>query len=387
MLNAGGAGDIDSVSSTADFDANKTNEFVLNKTDVDYSGRFFAFEFNLTNNTTSHKFIELQKVNFYINASGTVDSVTVKDSAGATGPLTIAGVEGYSTVQLHADVSHTGPVNEGVIWSSSDEQKATVDENGLVKLLKSEPAGVTITATSVADNTKSDTILIQSNLIAAENVETTEFTTAVYGSANITVVTQDVPDEEGEGTHKEEVSPFSTDALGSEITSGLTNSLIEVHYGTGSSNGGYYYNPASLRVYTGNTMKIAAKGNYRLAAVKLESLSASDNPVAPAKLSLDKGQVAVIDNDAYIVMGASDTELVITMNAQVRLKAVKIVLAENGDAPTPPTPGPDDPTPTPTPSGGGSKGCGGDIATVSVILSAISLAGVGLLLLKKRVKE
>ena len=100
-----------------------------------------------------------------------------------------------------------------------------------------------------------------------------------------------------------------------------------------------------------------------------------------------EAQVATTNIAAYYVFvgeASGDVEVKVAREeAKNKGIYVKSVQVSYGEAqPTPP--GPTPPTPTP---GGGSKGCGGDIATVSVILSAISLAGLGLLLLKKRVKE
>ncbi len=62
------------------------------------------------------------------------------------------------TVELTADVATTGSADDGVTWSSSDDAVATVNEDGLVT---AEAAGeTTITATSTADDTKSDSITV-----------------------------------------------------------------------------------------------------------------------------------------------------------------------------------------------------------------------------------
>ncbi len=62
------------------------------------------------------------------------------------------------TLQLTATVTPWGYASEEVVWTSSDETKATVDEDGLVTSVASTDCTVTITATSVQDETASDSI-------------------------------------------------------------------------------------------------------------------------------------------------------------------------------------------------------------------------------------
>ena len=62
------------------------------------------------------------------------------------------------TLQLTATVLPWGFASEELTWTSSDETKATVDENGLVTSVGSDDCTVTITATSVQDPEASDSI-------------------------------------------------------------------------------------------------------------------------------------------------------------------------------------------------------------------------------------
>lgn len=63
-----------------------------------------------------------------------------------------------STEQLIASVFPVGASDVGVTWSSSDTEKATVDEIGFVTAIAA--GEVTITATSDADSTKTDTCTV-----------------------------------------------------------------------------------------------------------------------------------------------------------------------------------------------------------------------------------
>src|SRR5690606_7067761 len=70
---------------------------------------------------------------------------------------TTASVAVGETVDLEAEVTPVG-ANQTVTWSTSDATKATVSETGLVTGVAAGSA--TITATSVADPTKTDTCAV-----------------------------------------------------------------------------------------------------------------------------------------------------------------------------------------------------------------------------------
>ena len=78
--------------------------------------------------------------------------VTVSSKSGMT---TVS--KANSTLQLKATVEPENATDKTVTWSTSDDSIATVDDKGLVTFL-SKNGTVTITATSVADATKSGTI-------------------------------------------------------------------------------------------------------------------------------------------------------------------------------------------------------------------------------------
>lgn len=89
----------------------------------------------------------------------TEGSITTVEVSPATSTLAKTG--SGETVQLTATVTASGIVDNAVTWSSSDTTKATVDSRGLVTIKTLAAGGsVTITATSVADSTKSDTCVI-----------------------------------------------------------------------------------------------------------------------------------------------------------------------------------------------------------------------------------
>lgn len=90
----------------------------------------------------------------FTTVQGGVTSVTVS-------PSTATVTKGQS-VKLSATVVATGLVNKAVVWSSADEDTATVDNNGVVTVsADATSAGtVVITATSVYDSTVTGTATI-----------------------------------------------------------------------------------------------------------------------------------------------------------------------------------------------------------------------------------
>lgn len=155
-----------------------------------------------------------------------------------------------------------------------------------------------------------------------------------------------------------------------------------IHFGTGSK--AVKYIEVKISGITGNVTKLVV--NASTANGGSANVSAT---VGNGAMVLQGEEAASATPAFFILTGSASGEIIVRLekpgeeatNGALYIKSISIGVGQNPEPPTPPTP----PTPTPTPSG--NKGCGGDIATVSIILSAISLAGVGLLLLKKRVKE
>ena len=73
--------------------------------------------------------------------------------------IQVAEIPTESTLQLKATIEPSDADNKKIIWTSSDEEIATVDQNGKVTALRY--GKVTITATAEADNTVFDTCEIQ----------------------------------------------------------------------------------------------------------------------------------------------------------------------------------------------------------------------------------
>ena len=90
----------------------------------------------------------------FTTEAGSVTSVTISPAS--------ATISAGGSVKLSASVEATGFVNKAVTYSSSDETTVTVDNDGTVKVLADAVSAteVTITATSVYDNTVTGTATI-----------------------------------------------------------------------------------------------------------------------------------------------------------------------------------------------------------------------------------
>ncbi len=121
---AEGLNDVDNISGT--FAVNSTIVFEK-PSGHSWANRFFTIKVNVTNNTTSNRFIEFNYLTFKYEVSvANPDTITVSGAAtlgvGETTTLTSTATAGGSS---------TG-VNQNVVWSSTNERIAKVDSNGVV---------------------------------------------------------------------------------------------------------------------------------------------------------------------------------------------------------------------------------------------------------------
>lgn len=123
-----------------------------------------------------------------ITATSTVDGtksgyldVTVSDgeitSVSVTGSK--SSIKEAETLKLTATVSKTGVISDAVNWSTSDADTATVSNSGLVTGVA--PGSVTITATSVADPSKSGSFSLT---VKSNSAATTEVTIAINNQSS-----------------------------------------------------------------------------------------------------------------------------------------------------------------------------------------------------------
>ena len=250
--------------------------------------------------------------------TGTITSVTVFGPGDETELNYTSGYLGKVGAQLHTVVEKEGLVSTDVTWESANPSVVSVTSDGFITVLGNSNEGVSITATSVADNTKSGSILVRSNLSELPaNSETTNFTTSVYGSENIVT--------DGENT------TFDTSTL-----SGTGLSLIKLvaDKSTCSSNPGYYKNsPTSLRFYTDSILRISSDSQF----IKcVEFTSNESNPLTAAKATLNSGNFDyVLGTSAFVRCGDDVDELTLTFSGTVNFTSIKIYFEAQGPSISP----------------------------------------------------
>ena len=263
------------------------------------TGQKYKVEVAFTSKPSNNGDFAIDGITLYQKASGTINSVTVKAGT-TTGTLNVtSGSNGWTNVQLTAEVSKTGTISSDVTWSSADSTKVGVTTAGVARILASTgDEGVEITATSVADGTKSGKIKIIAKLGAyTGTVETTVFSTESYGSNDI--------------------KPFDSDG---KANSGLTNvRIVTADNDNTVNNSGFYKNaPTSLRVYNKHTTTISVADGYIIDHVKIiSSTAASTTPISPTNIVSDKGALLFDGNDAFndlTNIGSSATSVTYTTN-------------------------------------------------------------------------
>ena len=206
--------------------------------------------------------------------------VTVSSKSGMT---TVS--KANSTLQLKATVEPENATDKTVTWSTSDDSIATVDDKGLVTFL-SKNGTVTITATSAADATKTDTIeltvAIKQDVADVETIveDGTVPASGDYGTTNNAITWHGTwtnwagEREKHHGGTKTE-SKNTSDAVGSYFEYKFNGTGVEVYSQK-------HANFASFDVYI-DSAKI---GNY-----SLEGSSNGDNQqLIFSKKDLDNGE-------------------------------------------------------------------------------------------------
>ncbi|MFA5283868.1 MAG: Ig-like domain-containing protein, partial [Bacilli bacterium] len=174
------------VAVTYDF-APSTAYQTANSTTVWPSGSYFKVYFTCTNTSTTNGIVYLDKISFYKDAPlVAVTSVTVEDPESTE--MTVGTTLTLTTTVLPADAT-----DKTVTWSSSNEVVAAIDSAG--KIMPLANGTVRMTATSVADNTKSDyidlTVSGQDVSTTAKTITTTSlglvtsYTNGYYGTGTV----------------------------------------------------------------------------------------------------------------------------------------------------------------------------------------------------------
>lgn len=124
-----------------------------------------------------------------VNSTPTVDSVEIQPTASSyTLDLFTAG---QKTKQFTANVSVTNGASKEVTWESSDLNKVSVDQTGLVTALQVTVSPVTITARSKFDTSKTDTvrIVVNDSTPSVSQVSVSLNSTVKVGSTTTAVAT------------------------------------------------------------------------------------------------------------------------------------------------------------------------------------------------------
>ena len=137
---------------------------------VDQNGVVTAIaEGTATITVTATDLAETNGTRAVFTATATINVLGVQTVTGITvTPETAELAVGGEPVQLTATISPSNASNPAVVWSSSDETVATVDENGLVTAIAEGTA--TISATTVENNLVDTCVVTVVDLNAAVNV-------------------------------------------------------------------------------------------------------------------------------------------------------------------------------------------------------------------------
>lgn len=109
-----------------DFTANSTMTFDKPSGDV-WANRFFTVIFNLTNNTTSNKFVEFKTLSFEYEVS-----VQDPDTITVSGANEVAIGDSVTMTSVCTKSGSSSGVNQNVVWSSSNAGVAKVNQEGIV---------------------------------------------------------------------------------------------------------------------------------------------------------------------------------------------------------------------------------------------------------------
>lgn len=251
---------------TADLYTENSEEIAHFGSDAEaQKGQEYEYTFELGEETPDHLYVFLGDY----AANQSVYKINLKEEE-LSDPVTISvapetvSIVKNNTAKLTATVTPWGG-NDAVTWESSDPDVATVDEAGIVKGLTIGTA--TITATSVADTTKS----------ATAEVEVIEFNKVLNGV---------VWDEEG----KRFISQFNLGKL-PEYTK-LSDHLSEAEIASLAVDpyaGVMYGASFDSNEYLSDLYTIDPEDNYKLTKIGSSSICYTDLAIAPG-LSADYGK-------------------------------------------------------------------------------------------------
>ena len=213
---------------------------IFTKDDLELGEHTIVVRATGTKTNGSRAKVELDAFKVLDSSVISVEAVEVSSVSGIT---TIAAKN--SSLQLQAAIAPENAINKEVVWSSSDESIATVDENGLVTVAE-KPGKVTITASVAA--LPGDTVNVLTGSVElsvqfygdALEVEETIVDDGKRGEAKNPEITWtgtwgkwDGEDQHNQGTKSE--SPHGSDGHSFEYT--FTGTGVEIYFERGTDRG------------------------------------------------------------------------------------------------------------------------------------------------------
>ena len=221
-----------------------------------------------------------------------VTSVTLNKS---TATVAVGGSTNLSATVTGAD--NAAASNRKVTWSSSNSDVVSVDENGKVTVnadYRTNGTEVTITATSVADNTVSATCVITVQYVPVATFEVasssnTEYTLGVGATQNVTLNIKDA-----DGTNNYTVKGVTWTSDNENVTVSSTNNT---------------------------TGRISVSGDLRQSIVARVTATSVDNPEKTVTVTITVNYVAVTSvtldkTTAEMEVGGSTLKLSATLNPE-----------------------------------------------------------------------
>lgn len=252
-----------------------------------------------------------------------VTSIVLSETA-VTASLTL------KELQLRATVYPDNAVNQDVIWSSTDPTKATVNQNGLVKLLK--PGTVTIIATS-DDNSKAVaycniTILIPVVSLALDQTNKTMY---VGESARLSYVVLPTNSSNSIVTWvSTNTSVAAVDAAGKVTAKGVGTAVIILR----TADGGYsaYCTITVKQVATTvkldvNTLALKT-GQYYYFKTTLTPNGSTDNDLV---WESSDTKVAVVDEDGKVTAKNAGTAVIMARTQAGGVAYCKVTVTQSVD--------------------------------------------------------
>ena len=293
------------------------------------------------------------------------------DPLGPQDPVSVTGVslnksqttlEINGTEQLTATVAPSNATNKAVTWTSSNNNIATVSSSGLVTAKASGNATITVT-TSDGGFTASCNVTVNESKLSSISLSGNYQTSFIIGSSfsySGLIVTARYTSGESKTVTNYSVTTPDMSSLGSKTVTvsytenGVTKTATYTITVTsqGGAVTGVSLDKSELSLNVGASYQLVATVSPSDATNKKVTWSSNNPEVVSISIS---GEVTALKaGNAIITVTTVDGGFTATCNVTV------------------------------TGGGSSSSGCGGSIMTTSIVLSTLSVLGIGLLLIKRK---